>query len=152
MATGMTLLAIHEATQKAQHPLKRETLGKHLRICLGGVRPDVNEDTAQDIIDASREAKTQVEVDFAIMVQKRATELLRAGALKVTAQHGLQAQALLDRRLEKQADRDLALNMARLLSGSVQMVPMEVIEGRAVEVLSLPDGLAPEGVYEPVDA
>ena len=36
----------------------------------------------------------------------------------MTAQHGLTAQALLDRRIEKQADRDLALNMARLLSGA----------------------------------
>jgi hypothetical protein len=44
--------------------------------------------------------------------------------------------------------------MARLLSGSIVMTPMEVVEGRMVDVTpgELTDGLAPPGVYEPVDA
>jgi hypothetical protein len=52
--------------------------------------------------------------------------------MKVTASHGLAAQALLDRRAEKQADRDLTLNMARLLSGAISLPPAEVIEVRRV--------------------
>jgi hypothetical protein len=143
---------VHLATQKAGHPIKRETLGKHFAICLGGVKPMLDEDTAQAISDGSRSAQTQAELDFAVMVQKRAVDLLRDGSLRVTAQHGLTAQALLDRRAEKQADRDLALNMARLLSGAVIMTPMTVIEGRVLEPLELSDGLAPDGVYESVDA
>jgi hypothetical protein len=152
IASGMPYADIHTETQKIGAPVKRETIGKHVRICLRGIKPLLDEGTAQDIADSSREANDQASVDFAVMVQKRATELLRSGDLRVTAQHGLTAQALIDRRLEKQADRDLALNMARLLSGAIVMTPMTVIEGRVVEPLQLDDGLAPEGVYEPADA
>lgn len=86
--------------------------------------------------------------DFAVLVQKQAVEALEAGSLRITAQHGLQAQALIDRRIEKQADRDLALNMARLLSGSIAMPPHTVIEGRAIDVTAL---LAPPEVVEVID-
>jgi hypothetical protein len=146
-ASKMSLADIHAETQKLGRGIKRETLGKHFRICLNGVTPEI---LAQEIVDVSREAQGQAEVDFAIMVQKRATELLAAGDLRVTAQHGLTAQALLDRRAEKAADRDLSINIARLLSGSLSMTPITVIEGRVVEMPELPDGLAPEGVYERV--
>lgn len=148
-ASKMTLQDIHLETQKLGRPIKRETLGKHFRICLNGITPEL---LAQEIADASKEAKTVAELDFATMVQHRATELLAAGELRVTTQHGLSAQALLDRRAEKQADRDIALNIARLLSGAMVMPPVTVIEGRAVPVdpLELTDGLAPEGVYEVV--
>jgi hypothetical protein len=148
IASKMTLQNIHLETQRLGAPVKRETLGKHIRICLNGVKPEV---LGQEIADASKEAKTQAEMDFATLVQKRATEMLQAGELRVTAQHGLTAQALLDRRAEKQADRDLAVNMARLLSGAISVVPSIVIEGRVVDVtpLEISDGLAPVGVYEP---
>jgi len=149
-ASKMTLAEIHLATQQLGRPYKRETLGKHFRICLKGATPEV---LAQQIADASKEAKTAAEMDFAVMVQKRATELLAAGELRVTAQHGLQAQALLDRRAEKQADRDVAINIARLLSGAMVIPPMNVIEGRVIshddDNLLLGDGLAPDGVYDP---
>jgi hypothetical protein len=154
IASKMPLADIHLATQKMGRGIKRETLGKHIRVCLGGVRPQLDEDAAQGVFDASKKAQTQAELDFATLVQARAAKLLAAGELRVTASHGLAAQALIDRRVEKQADRDLALNMARLLSGSIVMTPMEVVEGRMVDVTpgELTDGLAPPGVYEPVDA
>jgi hypothetical protein len=77
--------------------------------------------------------------------------MLRAGQLRVTAQHGLTAQALLDRRAEKAADRDLALNMARLLSGAVSMAPLSVIETRNVTPLEIGDGYAPDDLVDPRD-
>jgi len=149
IASKMPYADIHAETQRLGNPVKRETIGKHVRICLGGVKPEV---LAQAVADESKEAKTQAEMDFATLVQRRATEMLQAGELRVTAQHGLTAQALLDRRAEKQADRDLAVNMARLLSGAISVVPSIVIEGRVIDVTpaELGDGLAPEGVYEPV--
>lgn len=148
-ASKMTLAEIHVETQKLGRGIKRETLGKHFRICLGGVTPEV---LGQQIADASKQALTAAELDFATMVQRRATELLAQGELRVTAQHGLTAQALLDRRAEKQADRDIAINIARLLSGALAMTPMKVIEGRVIEgPAELADGLlAPEGVFEAV--
>lgn len=148
-ASGMRLEDIAEQSKKLGRSIKRTTFGAHFRICLNGATPEV---LAQEIADASKGELSQVEMDFAILVQKRATDLLRSGDLRVTASHGLAAQALLDRRAEKQADRELALNMARLLSGSMTMPPITVIDSRAIEVDQLTDGLAPPGVYEPIDA
>jgi hypothetical protein len=142
----MTLADIHAETQKLGRGIKRETLGKHFRICLGGEPPVID---SQEVADRSAAAQSDAEVDFAIMVQKRATELLAKGELRVTAQHGLTAQALLDRRAEKAADRDLSINIARLLSGAMVMTPVTVIEGRVIDVTpELGDGLAPSGLYE----
>ena len=76
IASGMTLALIHTETQKMGLPVKRETLGKHIRICLGGVKPLLDDQTAQQISDESKGANDQASVDFAIMVQKRATDLL----------------------------------------------------------------------------
>jgi hypothetical protein len=151
LAAKMPMRDIHAETQKMGRGYKRETIGKHLRICLNGIVPVVD---AQAVYDASKEAKTQGEIDFATLVQRRAAQMLNDGQLRVTASHGIQAQALLDRRVEKAADRDLALNMARLLSGSIAMPPMTVIDSRAVDVtpMEIGDGLAPAGVYEPGDA
>jgi hypothetical protein len=146
----MTLQDIHLHSQKLGRGIKRETFGKHFAVCLGGVKPAI---LAQQIADESKAAQTVAELDFATMVQQRATQLLANGDLRVTTQHGLSAQALLDRRAEKQADRDIAINIARLLSGAMVMTPMNVIEGRVVpddEPLELTDGLlAPEGLFEP---
>ena len=153
-ASKMTLQDIHLETQKMGRAFKRETLGKHFAICLNGERPLVDDNAAQALATYGADAQTSAEVDFAVLVKRRAADLLRAGQLRVTAQHGLTAQALLDRRAEKSADRDLALNMARLLSGSVSMAPLTVIESRNVTPDDglLGDGLAPEGVFDLRDA
>jgi hypothetical protein len=145
-ASGMTYEAMEEALGAMGHPHKRQTISLHFSGCLLGVVPMLDQTTAQQIVDLAGSAKSQAEIDFASMVQKRAIALMAQGNLKVTTKDGLQAQALLDRRLEKQADRELSLNMARLLSGSIAMVPTTVIEGRAIEVL------APPGLIEPRDA
>lgn len=141
-------MAISTELRKTGKPIKRETLGKHLRGCLNGVVPEVNEATAQSVADAPSQAATDADLDFARLVQQQAIKLMQRGDLRVTATHGLQAQALLDRRAEKQADRDLALNLARLMSGALTPAPVQIIEGRVIEPLGLGDGLAPDVVVE----
>jgi hypothetical protein len=147
IASGMTLIDISEEMRKTGKPIKRETIGKHFRFCLGSRRPVLDENVAQAVADAERGATTDAEIDFARMVQRRATQLLASGQMKVTASHGIAAQALLDRRAEKDADRNLALNLARLLSGAMTPAPMVIIEGRA-EMMELGDGLAPAEIIE----
>jgi hypothetical protein len=144
----MTLIDISEEMRKSGKPIKRETIGKHYRYCLGGRRPVLDESVAQAVADAEKGATTDAEIDFARLVQRRATQLLAAGQMKVTASHGIAAQALLDRRAEKQADRDLTLNMARLLSGAMSMPPIQIIESRAMPAGYLEDGLAPSSIIE----
>jgi len=150
LASGMSYTQIEVEMRAAGRPIKHETISRHVRACLGGQRPEFDEATMQAVSDIGRDAVTAAQLDFATLVQRKATALLADGDLRVTATHGLQAQALLDRRAEKAADRDLTLNMARLLSGAIMMTPTTVIESRAVEIREIGDGLAPEGVYEPV--
>lgn len=72
--------------------------------------------------------------DLAVLVRDEAARRLREGSLTITATHGLQAQGLIDRREEKQQDRQLALNLARLMSGASGAAPLDVIEGAFTDV------------------
>ena len=78
--------------------------------------------------------------DLALLVRNRVVEAVKEGRLEPTVAHGLQAQALLDRRAEKTSDRQIALEMARLLSGASVIGLLEppddlvIIEGIAEEV------------------
>jgi hypothetical protein len=75
-------------------------------------------------------------------VQREVVKKLKDGEARVTVQHGLQAQQLLDRRAERAKDRELAVTLARLLhtpapppSAIMERVePSVIIEGEAVEV------------------
>jgi len=143
-ASGAHFVAIEETSRKLGRPIKRETISAHFQVCMKGkdLLGDLDTKSMSEQVERLQQGG---QTDFAIAVQQKATELLNAGALKVNASHGLAAQALLDRRAEKQADRDLMLNMARLLSGAVIITPGEVIEGRVLDVT--PDALlAPENV------
>jgi hypothetical protein len=142
---GLTANAMEAESRKLGKPIKAETFRRHFAECLDGMDPASDMSLAQQVDAAAAGAHTQAELDFASLVQKRAAQMLEAGELRVTASHGLQAQALLDRRAEKQADRDFSLNLARLMSGAVMMTPSEVIEGRAIDVTPL----APAALIEP---
>lgn len=78
--------------------------------------------------------------DLAILVRDRTVKAVKDGTLEPTITHGLQAQALLDRRAEKVDDRDLRLQMARILSGAAASgyigppADLVIIEGEAEEV------------------
>jgi hypothetical protein len=76
--------------------------------------------------------------DLAILVRDRTVEAIREGRLEPTISHGLQAQALIDRRTEKTNDQNLMLAMARALSGGPAgyLEPPDdlIIEGEAVPV------------------
>jgi len=74
-------------------------------------------------------------VDFAELVRAKAVARLRAGEIEVSTQHGLNAQALIDRREEKTQDRDLMLSLARVMSGALGTgPPAALIEGTYVDV------------------
>ena len=78
-----------------------------------------------------------IDYDLAKAVRDKAKERLDNGELKPNMRDGLQAQALLDRREEKQKDRNFMLSLARLTSGATHEVPAAiVIEGEAEEVVA----------------
>ena len=55
--------------------------------------------------------------DLAAIVRDKTLTAVRAGKLKPTLQHGLMAQAMLDKRAERAADRQLAIRLAAMLAG-----------------------------------
>lgn len=69
--------------------------------------------------------------DFATAVRDAAHQKLKDGDVDVTVEQGLKAQAILDKREEKDADRRLALSIARMLAGQ-KPPPTVIIEGVAV--------------------
>ena len=54
--------------------------------------------------------------DVATAIQRQALEQLNAGEMRLTAAHALRAQELLDRRAEKERDRELMVTLARVLT------------------------------------
>lgn len=70
-------------------------------------------------------AGQQKKTDFASLVRDKANELMEAGELAVTTQHGLMAQQMLDARETKEKDRALMMSIARMLAG--QTIPDSMI-------------------------
>ena len=139
---GHSFSAMERMSREDGLGMKRETIAKHLKECLG------TEASPAEVAQVAAEVKATVDApsDVAVLVQKEVVKKLKDGEARVTVQHGLQAQQLLDRRAERQKDRELAVTLARLLhspaptpdqvrhrqvdAGSGQ----EIIEGTAVEV------------------
>jgi hypothetical protein len=119
LAAGRPLKFIEREMKGLGQPTKAETIKRHLTLCLKG-------DPFQSEI-----VRDGMPSDFAARVQQRAIEAMDAGQLHVRTQDGLAAQALLDRRAEKQADREMLMRLAHLMSGSRSPAPDNVIEGHA---------------------
>ena len=95
---------------------KAETITKHARNCLG-------------LLPVKRQlVNAEVSTDFAVLVRDEASKRVRSGDEVVTVAHGLKAQQLLDRREERQADRELALGIAKMLNAR-HPEGVNVIEG-----------------------
>lgn len=149
LAAGRTAQWIEREMKNLNSPTKAETVRKHLNNCLNGNAAQ-NAPLLEKAAGANGNAISSNH-DFAAAVRAEANRMLAAGDLQIRTEHGLQAQALIDRRAEKQADRRLMVEMARLLSGGalgLMSAPDDVIEGEYVDVTDQPDlnpdaGLAP---------
>lgn len=140
---GYTPTRMEVMAKEQGHPMKRETIGKHLKECLGtSAKPEEVKAVAAKVAATIAPTPDQSDGDVAVLVQKQVVQKLNDGEARVTVQHGLQAQQLLDRRAERAKDRELAVTLARLLhSGApppeaIRARPVDVIEGNVVEVTS----------------
>jgi hypothetical protein len=119
--------------------IKRETISRHKESCMA--IGDVPQKRVAEVARVVTKGKP-IEEDVAVLVQREVVKKLKDGEARVTVQHGLQAQQLLDRRAERAKDRELAVTLARLLhtpapppSAIMERVePSVIIEGEAVEV------------------
>lgn len=129
LQAGRSSAWIEREMRAMGYPVKAETIRKHLLRDLGGdpARAAILDKASQgDIATDNR--------DFAMAIRAEANRALANGTLRVTAAHGLTAQALIDRRVEKQADRALMVQLASLLTGASIQPPEDLIEGEWREV------------------
>ena len=130
-------------------PMKRETISRHLRNCIGtSATGDDVVRVAAAVGPVTTAPAPEAPEDVAVLVQRQVVEKLKEGEARVTVQHGLQAQQLLDRRAERAKDRELAVTLARLLHAPPPPPEAithrrvaaegsdEIIEGEAVEIAS----------------
>lgn len=115
LAAGRTPHFIERSLREMGEPIKAETIRKHRDICLSG---NIQNTVLVSALEEKPGQPISENTDFATAIRSEANRLLAAGQLRVTANHGLKAQELLDRRAEKQADRALMVELAALLSGS----------------------------------
>jgi hypothetical protein len=141
LADGYSSLRIDQAsrTDEARElgvtPMKRETVTNHVRNHVAvGAPKDAPPEMQQRIAIAN--AKMAVGLadpnDVATLVRDEASQLLREGKLRITTQHALQAQQMLDRRVEKQKDRELQYAIAALMVSA--QPPATIIDMTATEV------------------
>ena len=136
---------MEKMSREAGITMKRETIQRHLRECVGTARRGKEVVYAsyatKDVMAPEPAIPTQATKDVASLVQQQVISKLEAGEARVTVQHGLQAQNLLDRRAERAKDRELAVTLARILhsppppSSAIAVRPEPAaIEGEAVEI------------------
>lgn len=119
---GRRAAAVERLSKEPEQPIgfavKAETVMSHARKCLnlympGRGRPKHRERTKYDLAE---------------LVRERAVSNVLDEVEQVTIAHGLKAQQLIDRREERQMDRELQLGIARMLALHTQGHPIEVIE------------------------
>jgi hypothetical protein len=130
-------------------PIKYETILRHLRHVTGDTvetidsgpalvmeaKPTPSAQRPRSLPAVVTEFTPGQPFDVASIVQQKAAEGISRGELLVTTAHGLQAQKMIDTREDKRKDRELAVNIARLLSGSVGVPKrLVVIEAQTSEV------------------
>jgi hypothetical protein len=127
--------------------VKRETIRRHVNVCVAnGIHdmpvamiaskpaPQSNKSTQfKPAPGHSFDSLPENTDDFATLVKHAAVEKLRKGELRISTQDGLAAQALIDKRLEKQKDRDIFARVGAMLAGALSTPPPIVIEGEFIE-------------------
>jgi hypothetical protein len=108
--------------------ISRITLGNHKRDHL---TDEFQSMKAAAIKQFKKQQKTiKVNGDLASLVRDQVMSMVGSGELMPTLAEGLRAQEMIDRRVEKSADRDLSITLAGILGGGpvVHMIEMEAEE------------------------
>lgn len=117
--------------------ISRITIGKHKREHLTSAHESARIEAAKVL--KKQQGTVKFKGDLAGLVRDQVMSLVEAGQLTPTLAEGLRAQEIIDRRQEKNSDRELTLALAGILGGS------PIIEGSAFAI-TMDDGS--EGVEE----
>jgi len=108
--------------------ISRITLGMHKRDHL----TDEFQAAKKTAVAAFKRQQGTIKVkgDLAQLVRDQVIRMVDDGFVMPTLAEGLRAQEMIDRRVEKSADRDLAISMAAILGGgpTIQMIEMHAEE------------------------
>jgi hypothetical protein len=126
MHDGMSDVQLSKWLEDAGHYVSRITLGKHKREHL-------TEDHERLRINAIKRLKAQKKTikasgDLASLVRDYVNSAVEQGELTPTLAEGLRAQEMIDRRQEKGADREIALQLAGILGGGATYQIIEATE------------------------
>ena len=128
MTEGISDVKISDWLKAENSYISRITLGNHRR-----------QHTSEEHINARRELARNIQKavkvesasgDLAKLVSNYVYKMVENGDVIPTLSEGLRAQEMMDRRKEKNADRELAISMAGILGGGF------IVEGTAMEVNS----------------
>jgi len=128
MANGQPDTKVSDWLKENNSYISRITLGGHRRNHL------TNEyQTAKAAVIKKfkkNQDKLKADGDLAALVKGHVIAMVEAGELVPTLAEGLRAQEMIDRRVEKSADRELSVTLAGILGGGpvVNMIEMEAEE------------------------
>ena len=134
MRDGLPDTKISEWLTDAGQYFSRITLGKHRREHL----MDEHERLRQNAVKAMKKQQATIKTsggDLAVLVRDYVESAVKDGALTPTLAEGLWAQEMIDRRQEKSAERDIALQLAEILGGST--ATYQVLEAREVKQIGV---------------
>ena len=152
IADGQTQAVV--AAYLAAHGLSvhRNTISHHKTHHVKSVvlaRADQAVADVKELADRSRARRTNPG-DLAVLVRDRVIERIEAQDIDPTVQDGLRAQEILDRRMEKQGDRDLILSKIFVLFGPQPVeLPAPTFEGTWVTRQLPPRVVSPDEWEEP---
>lgn len=127
MTEGISDQKVSDWLKAESSYISRITLGNHRRQHMTVEHVKARQELTKNIQSAIRVETTNG--DLAKLVSTYVYKMVENGDVIPTLSEGLRAQEMMDRRKEKNADRELAISMAGILGGGY------LVEGTAMEVM-----------------
>ena len=141
IAQSMSDIAISNWLKDEGAYVSRVTIGKHKREHLTTEHESARMEAAKVL--KKQQGTIKFNGDLASLVRDQVVVLVEAGQLSPSLTEGLRAQEIIDRRQEKNSDRELTLALAGILGGSPilegtsEALPLES-EVEGTEFVSIP--------------
>ncbi len=126
IASGMSDIAVSNWLKDEGAYISRITIGKHKREHMTSQHEFARIEAAKVL--KKQQGTIKFKGDLAGLVRDQVMSLVEAGQLTPTLAEGLRAQEIIDRRQEKNSDREFTLALAGILGGSA------LLEGTAVAI------------------
>lgn len=134
MRDGLPDTKVSEWLADAGQYVSRITLGKHRREHLTDPHERLRQ-SAIKVMEKQQKTMKSSGGDLASLVRDFVHSAVQEGAMTPTLAEGLRAQEMIDRRQEKTADRDIAIQLAEILGGG--SASFQVLEATEVKEIGV---------------